>query len=539
MKEVIIRKPTDDEQRVAKIVTSDYHISALTIHSSILSSLGFVDKVYRAKETIVKPSNKKSLTKFIRNLNYLMRTFGYKKSPIDLMNFNDIVLQNKDFVENLRANEFTTWSQLGGKNNIPSFAKNYHTVTTFLRAVEAVELFFDMFEEKGMQCMEKYKNSSDAINTIAPILKEHLNKCIRPSEYGHSQTVVWQKAFAKQKEVEKELGVNFTPKMFAEFYLSPSKLKEIENEWEVNLLNYDDSWAELCNHLYSPKIISKIRGNLNVNVRSRSSFNPRKGVESSDKKKFAKLIEKQMKILGENFNKNEEELKLIELEKKLTLYKSKYLEAKLLKKYANFEDKEIAEKLVEKYKNKFYYLKSAFSKAKNSFDKKVKAVSDLELYKSKMSLVQEIIDETRSGEEISMLEQADIEEALNRQKMESEIPYCTWRFVCDKINKDVAQKIESVLEEHLNKSSAPNGEDNYINVTSFPMEKSFEFFVDYPKSSSMFKAFKNKGKELSKILIEGVANHLGIKFVCCEGETFVNSPMEKTMGGDMLEWIGL
>lgn len=30
-KKVIIRKPTDDEQRTAKIVTSDYAISSLTI----------------------------------------------------------------------------------------------------------------------------------------------------------------------------------------------------------------------------------------------------------------------------------------------------------------------------------------------------------------------------------------------------------------------------------------------------------------------------------------------------------------------------
>ena len=58
-KKVIIRKPTDDEQREAKIITSDYAISSITIHSSILKTLGLVDKVYRSKECIVKYSNKK------------------------------------------------------------------------------------------------------------------------------------------------------------------------------------------------------------------------------------------------------------------------------------------------------------------------------------------------------------------------------------------------------------------------------------------------------------------------------------------------
>ena len=42
---VIIRRPTDDEQRNAKIVTSDYAISGITIHSSVLKTLGWIDKV--------------------------------------------------------------------------------------------------------------------------------------------------------------------------------------------------------------------------------------------------------------------------------------------------------------------------------------------------------------------------------------------------------------------------------------------------------------------------------------------------------------
>ena len=71
------------------------------------------------------------------------------------------------------------------------------------------------------------------------------------------------------------------------------------------------------------------------------------------------------------------------------------------------------------------------------------------------------------------------------------------------------------------------------------MSKSFEFFVDYPKNSNLFKAFKNKGIELSNILIEGIASHIKKSFVNCQGETYFNNPMAKTLNGDMLDWIGV
>lgn len=160
-------------------------------------------------------------------------------------------------------------------------------------------------------------------------------------------------------------------------------------------------------------------------------------------------------------------------------------------------------------------------------------------YEIKEKMLDDFIISTRKSEEISEMENAEIVKSIQRQKAEKKIPYYTWRFVCDKINNKIAQRIEEALETNLNKGCGVNGEDGYINVTAFPMDKSFEFFVDYPKNSNMFRAFKKKGKNLSKILLEGVAAHLGIEFVSCEGETFYNNPMEKTMEGDMLEWIGL
>lgn len=539
MENVIIRKPTDDEQRNAKILTSDYLISALTIHSSVLETLGFCDKVYRSKQSIVKSSNKKLITKYTRNLSFLKRTFGAKKSPYDLYKFNEEITNNKKFIDDLKTNNYTNWKQIGGKKSIPNFAKKYNTISSFLRAVDAITLFFEMFETRGMEMLTSHEQSKESLEILIPLFVSTLNKCVYPSVYKHSQTIVWEIAYKRQTEVEKEIGKGFSPKRYAEFYLSPSDLEKIENLWEIDLLTYEGSWDDLCNYLYSPNIISKIRKGLGVNVRSRSSLDTRKGVEANDKKKFLKLIEEQKSILGQNFSKKEEELKIAELENKKLFYKSKYSEAKLLKKYSSDEDRDYAIKEVEKYKNKYYYYKTAHEKAVKELNKKIKAADNLEVYTSKHNLIKEIIEETRTVEEICFLEQQELEDAIRKQKSETSIPYYTWRFVCDKIDKDTALKIEDALEENLNKGSGVNGEDGYINVTAFPMSKSYEFFVDYPKSSNMFKAFKKKGKELSKILIEGVAQHLGINFVCCDGETFVNNPMEKTMNGDMLDWIGV
>ena len=539
MENVIIRKPTDDEQRNGKIITSDYLISALTIHSSVLETLGFCDKVYRSKQSIVKSSNKKEITRYSRNLSFLKRTFGAKKSPYDLYKFYEEIKNNKKFIDSISNQEYTNWKQIGGKKTIPNFAKKYNSISSFLRTVNAVETFYEMFEINGMELMTSHKQSKETLDVLIPHLAATLEKCVRPSVYKHSQTIVWEMAKKKQNEVERELGKNFSPKKYAEFYLTPDDLMKINYLWDIDLLNYGGTWDELSDYLYSPNVISKIRNNLNVKVRSRSSLDARKGVEANDKKKFLKLIEEQKCILGENFSKDEEELKVTELESKKIFFKSKYEEAKMLKKYATSENKDAITKELEKYKNKYYYYKSAHEKALKVFNKKVKAADNLEVYTSKHNLIKEIIEETRTAEEICLLEQQELEDAIRKQKSEASIPYYTWRFVCDKIDNKMAQCIENALEENLNKGNGVNGEDGYINVTAFPMSKSYEFFVDYPKSSNMFKAFKKKGKELSKILIEGVANHLGINFVCCDGETFVNNPMEKTMSGDMLDWIGV
>lgn len=493
---VIIRKPTDDEQRNANIVTSDYLISALTIHSSILTSLGFVDKIYRSKETNVICSNIKKIAQL--------------RSAIEKINKK---------IGNLSL------------KNINTTAKS-----------AAAKRWVSISNEEMFDGLSEYKYSNMLFKDFVPIINEYFNKIETPSIKRHSQTVVWEKAFAYQSLIEKELGKKFTPKDYAINKLSNGQLQNIQIEWGINLLEWEKGWSELCDYLYSPNVIKKIRENIGVKVRPRKLGDLRKGTESTDKNKFKKIIEKQALILGNDFNLNVEKSKLIKMQKKVELLQSEYDEAKLVVKHATINGSEnlpTLKKACTKMRQKLSHQKKKYNDFKTSLEKKKDAMEIIREYEIKEKMLDDFINSTRKSEEISEMENAEIVKSIQRQKAEKKIPYYTWRFVCDKINNKIAQRIEEALETNLNKGCGVNGEDGYINVTAFPMDKSFEFFVDYPKSSNMFRAFKKKGKELSKILLEGVATHLGIEFVNCEGETFYNNPMEKTMGGDMLEWIGL
>lgn len=68
----IITKPTRDEQIAARIDTSDFMISGLTIQSDILFTFGFCSKVYRSKVTTVQKSTKRKVSKYMQMFNKLL-----------------------------------------------------------------------------------------------------------------------------------------------------------------------------------------------------------------------------------------------------------------------------------------------------------------------------------------------------------------------------------------------------------------------------------------------------------------------------------
>lgn len=379
------------------------------------------------------------------------------------------------------------------------------------------------------------------MKTLLPLLLEYLSKIETKGKIGQTQAFLWEKAWNVQQKIEKELGKNFTPKMYA-LYVEPYRLNIINHEWHLNLETYDGSWEDLCNYLYSPTMIAEIRNKVGVNIRARDKGTTRKGIESVDKKKFIKIIENKKRLLGKDFSISAHEEKIKMAKKNMEIKKNLYDEGKWLLDHAIANNDEKTEELsnaVEVLRNKYNYAKKQYERACTSLTKKKEALDIIREYEQKLGILNEMMEETRSGEELSILEQEETIQAIRNQKKEKQIPYYTWRFVCDKVTDSVAAQIEQALEDNLNKGSGINGEDGYINVTSFPMERSREFFVDYPKNSNLFRAFRKKGIELSNVLIEGVARHLKTSFVHCKGETFINSPMEKTMSGDMLEWVGL
>ena len=539
-KKVIIRKPTDDEQRVAKIITSDYAISSITIHSSILKTLGLVDKVYRSKEAIIKYSNKKEIATVKKDLNAFVKFFPKNYTTEKAWNFNENCQKNPNFIQMVKDTQPKSWKGM----IIPTFVKDFKTPSSFLKAEQYGRSWQGICDREILDGMSEFFCCDMTLNEFKNIAFPYLDSIACSSVKGHTQTVIWETAYKRQLKIEKEVGKNFTPKLMS-FLLAPSTLDEIEREWEIRLEDYDGTWADLCNYLYSPHIITKIRNSLGVEVRSRTKGEVRKGSEFTDKKKYEATIAKYEQRLGcsmEHFNESIEKQKIENLKDELVKLEVQYNEALIAVKHAKKNKSKEWSNLnsaAKQMKNRINYLNTTINKLEAELPKKIEAYEIVKEYTKKNKDLMEFIESSRSWEEVNQLEENSLADALKRQKNEQSIPYYTWRFVCDKIDFKTAQLIEETLEENLNKGNGVNGEDGYVNVTSFPMEKSFEFFVDYPKSSNMFRAFKNKGKKLGSILMEGVAHHLGIKFVCCEGETFVNSPMEKTMGGDMLEWVGI
>ena len=176
---VVIRKPTENEQRMGMIVTSDYLISALTIHTSILSKLGFIDKIYRSKQVVVVPSNRAKVKS--------MREVLYK-------------LDKK--IGNLPLNKI----QCSPKS-------------------QSEKRFVTISNESIFEGLREYMYSTMSFHDFLPIAMEYFDKIETDAITKHTQTYVWDVAYKNQVKIENELGKNFTPKDLAINKLSDSKLE--------------------------------------------------------------------------------------------------------------------------------------------------------------------------------------------------------------------------------------------------------------------------------------------------------------------------
>ena len=91
--DLMIRRPSDDEQRLAKIVTSDYQISSVTIQSSILSSLDMVDRTYRSKTATISLSTSNKIKKYKSIVEKLFFNLKFIK---DTKEFFEFIKNEKD-----------------------------------------------------------------------------------------------------------------------------------------------------------------------------------------------------------------------------------------------------------------------------------------------------------------------------------------------------------------------------------------------------------------------------------------------------------
>lgn len=531
---VLIRKPTDDEQRAGKIVTSDYLVSAVTIHSSVLKTLGWIDKVYRSKTATATYSNVREIKRLKKALNDLSKIVG-NYTPHTLNEMQDVFSKFSNFIKMVEEREVKSWKDV---NPPKRFVEWFKTPKQMLKVHHDYLTFDKLFENDLMDGVSyDYRdNEVMPIKDIVPYIIDYLNKIETNSTKKHTQTLIYEKELACQKRLEEKLGKNFSVNDYIKT-LDKWTIHNINDRWDIDIEHFNGTWADLSDYLYSPNIISKIRSELGVKVRARSNFDgARRGADVKDKKRFEQIISKKKQILGDDFNRHEAELEIKQLHESLKLAKAQWEEARMLLAYGSDE---VLKQKTEKLRQKYYYLKRSLANKVSDFERKSNAANELHKYEQKYKLVTEIIEETRSGEELSVIEEEELINAIRKQKAEQDIPYYTWRFVCDRIDRETADKIEKILEDNLNKGNGVGGEDGYINVTAFPMTKCFEFFVDYPKNSNLFRAFKKKGEVLSDILIEGVANHIKTSLVNCKGETYFNSPMGKTMNGDMLDWIGV
>ena len=83
-------------------------------------------------------------------------------------------------------------------------------------------------------------------------------------------------------------------------------------------------------------------------------------------------------------------------------------------------------------------------------------------------------------------------------------------------------------------------EAGYINAAAFMVghhlgKPLVHFFIDYPKTAAIFKAFKKKNN-LSEILLKGFSDCMNIPIICVKDETKYNVPMELTMKEDVYDW---
>lgn len=605
--DIMIRRPSDDEQRFANVKTSDYQISSITIQSSILHALGLLDKVYRSKSSTVSLSTSNKIKKYRSIIDKLFFNLKFIKSSEEFFDFiNDIEsvtnftkIELKFFLKSQKK-----WENVLDKDHIlpivvpfvkenpdsieyteqdVSKCKEYYNIihshlekqsnlfdnpALYFNVLTLISSFHSIFnDEIIVDFKEDVENFKGDIPSFKNFIFDYLKSKDRGSIKKHTQTIINETSIERQKEILETIkndGIGdklniFTFVQYLNYY-KPHIFDKFKEECGLDIRDFS-SFDELCDELYKPHNINKIRNGLGVHVRARCTGDLRKGAELiieqkryNNKRENAKrrlgceisnynyendvyLLEQKSKLFKELEEKNEKYKSLLtDLKNKIILAKEQ--ENKIQASLLRSEYRKIDTIYKECHKD-YKEVKREYKKLFQEIQSKKRAYDTIKHYERLELEMFDNMKQSRHNDdfyEISLLEQR----TRNNFIIEDKIPYFTWQFICYDMSSESANLLCEMLEKHLNEGSGICGELGYINAAAYMVGYHLgrpltHFFIDYPKSAAIYKAFKKK-KNLSEILLKGFSDCMKIPIICVKDETKYNVPMEITLKEDIYTW---
>lgn len=331
--ELVLRKPSNEEQFNANIDTSDFQISGLTIQSKILNVMGLCSKVYRSKYTTVQYSTKKAIGRYTSVFN---KTFSYfeKTTPVtELYKCESLTntAMNERFGVNVRSILMTAnnWNEIlkqevllpqvvaivKGRYEEEGCGEDYEPSEELVRDCKLTYIhLYDFLEEqkKSGITLKKFVNRSTVydsffslinddffknvrseimdfdgnIGQLSRFIDKFLKKQDRGSVRGYSRGVMEEEVLEAQKKIASiltEEGMCFNFEGF-KYYLAmynPDVVENLETEFglcldeETSISTFED----LALWFYNPERMHEIRESLGVKVRARSKGEARQGVK--------------------------------------------------------------------------------------------------------------------------------------------------------------------------------------------------------------------------------------------------------------------
>lgn len=394
----ILRKPTNEEQLVARIDTSDYQISGLTIQSSILFNFGFCSRTYRSKTATVQKSNRKKASRYRQILQKLL---SYYKSddPVEKL-YNDMgeTVTNLDekYGVDLESlfHEIATWREAARQDILlPQVArevKSRYAKPPRIRfnfeedSVEEEPVQYEPSEREVAECKELYKTMLAFVaerskgglslrkwmkkailmdsfisimddTLLSPVRDEilswegtigelekfmlgFLDREARQTVRAHARTVMESECRERQREVAEILFRDNIPFDFDGFkyYMENYASTTCNSLRETYGLEFDTlySFEDMARFFYEPERMHRIRRDLKVKVRARSKCGERMGNKWAVKSFNYEGRIQKLKEFVGDYDEAESGRRIAELAKRVAEREAENEEAKRVRKLA-------------------------------------------------------------------------------------------------------------------------------------------------------------------------------------------------------------